>query len=179
LLKKTIDAYCRLLSYLIAVALALMVVLVFGNVVMRYAFNSGFTLSEELSRWLFVWVTFLGAIVAMREGTHLGSDTLVSRLPIGGQKLFMVIGHGLMLFICYLLFKGSLEQVLINWASTSAVMETSMAYFYACGLVMAVSGGVILLERLWRLMTGQLADHELVGIRESEEEPVNAPAPLK
>jgi TRAP-type C4-dicarboxylate transport system permease small subunit len=171
--------YCQALSYLMAAALALMVVLVFGNVFMRYAFNSGFTLSEELSRWLFVWVTFLGAIVAMREGTHLGSDTLVSRLPKSGQQVFMIIGHGLMLFICWLLFKGSYDQVIINWDSTSAVMETSMAYFYGCGLVMAVTAAVILLERLWRLMTGQLADHELVGIRESEEEPVNVPAPLK
>jgi TRAP-type C4-dicarboxylate transport system permease small subunit len=178
-LKKTIDLYCQALSYLIAAMLALMVVLVFGNVVMRYAFNSGFTLSEELSRWLFVWLTFLGAIVAMREGTHLGSDTLVSRLPKRWQKVFMAMGHGLMLFICWLLFKGSYDQVIINLESTSAVMETSMAYFYGCGLVMAVSGAVILLERLWRLMTGQLADHELVGIRESEEEPVNVPAPLK
>ena len=56
-----INGYCRLIGYLMAAMLALMVVLVFGNVVMRYAFNSGFTLSEELSRWLFVWLTFLGA----------------------------------------------------------------------------------------------------------------------
>jgi len=57
-----------------------MVVLVFTNVVMRYAFNSGITISEELSRWLFVWMTFMGAIVALRERAHLGTDTLVSRL---------------------------------------------------------------------------------------------------
>ena len=50
MLKKLIDAYCRFLSYLIAAMLAAMVLLVFGNVFMRYALNSGFTLSEELSR---------------------------------------------------------------------------------------------------------------------------------
>ena len=44
-----INKYCKLLNVLIAAALALMVVLVFGNVVMRYAFNSGLTVSEELS----------------------------------------------------------------------------------------------------------------------------------
>ena len=54
-----------------------MVVLVFGNVVLRYGFNSGITVSEELSRWLFVWLTFLGAIVALREHGHLGTDMLV------------------------------------------------------------------------------------------------------
>jgi hypothetical protein len=44
-----------------------MVVMVFGNVVLRYAFNSGITVSEELSRWLFVWMTFMGAVVALKD----------------------------------------------------------------------------------------------------------------
>ncbi|WP_369908131.1 hypothetical protein [Limnohabitans sp. JirII-29] len=50
MLTKFISIYCRLLEVVIAIALAVMVVLVFGNVILRYAFNSGLTLSEELSR---------------------------------------------------------------------------------------------------------------------------------
>ena len=61
--------------------LAAMVVMVFGNVVLRYGFNSGITASEELSRWLFVWMTYLGAVVALRNRAHLGTDSVVSRLP--------------------------------------------------------------------------------------------------
>jgi len=179
MLDRFIGGYCRILSWLIALALAVMVVLVFTNVVLRYAFSSGITISEELSRWLFVWLTFLGAIVAMREGAHLGSDTLVSRLPVAGKKLFFVLGHLLMLFVCWLLFKGAYEQTLINLSSTSAVMEVSMGIFYACGVLTAVSVALILLHNLWRLLTGQLAESELIGVRESEEEPIDVPAPLK
>ena len=175
MLNRLLNQYCRCLEILISLALALMVVLVFGNVVMRYAFNSGITLSEELSRWLFVWVTFLGAIVAMKDG----SDTLVSKLSVRWQKIFLVIGHGLMLFICWLLFKGSLDQTIINWDSTSAVMEASMGIFYACGMVLAVSGALILIDHVLRLFRGELADSELIGVRESEEEPIDVPAPLK
>ena len=76
MLEKLIDGYCQLISYLIAALLALMVVLVFGNVFMRYAFNSGFSISEELSRWLFVWLTFLGAVAALRSNAHLGTCLL-------------------------------------------------------------------------------------------------------
>ena len=83
--KKLIDGYCQFIGYLIAAALAVMVVLVFGNVVMRYAFNSGFTVSEELSRWLFVWLTFLGAVIALRDNAHLGTDMLVGKLGPAGQ----------------------------------------------------------------------------------------------
>ena len=64
-----------------------MVVLVFGNVVLRYGFNTGITVSEEVSRWLFVYMTFLGAIVALREHGHLGVDMLVNRLPVAGKKI--------------------------------------------------------------------------------------------
>ncbi len=78
--EKLIDGYCKLIGYLIAAMLATMVALVFGNVFMRYAFNSGFTLSEELSRWLFVWMTFLGAVVALRSNAHLGTDMLAGSL---------------------------------------------------------------------------------------------------
>ncbi len=174
-----LDKYCRLLTALMVAALAMMVVLVFANVVLRYVFNSGITLSEELSRWLFVWLTFMGAIVAMHEGAHLGTDMLVSRMSVRGKKACLVLGHVLMLYICWMLFKGSLDQVKINWDSTSAVMEVSQAFFYSSGVVCAASGAVILLNHLWRLLRGELSETELIGIRESEEEPVDLPKPVQ
>ncbi|MDO9197102.1 TRAP transporter small permease [Rhodoferax sp.] len=172
-----LNKYCRLLSWLMAASLALMVLLVFTNVVLRYALNSGITVSEELSRWLFVWLTFLGAIVALNERTHLGTDMLVSRLNATGKKVCLGLGHLLMLFICWLLFKGSLDQVKINWDSTSAAMEVSMAIFYGCGLVFAVSGAAILLNDFWRLLSGKISDAELIGIRESDDMPHGDPHP--
>ena len=45
--------------------------------------------------------------------------------------------------------------------------------------VLGVMGGLVLLESLWRFVTGRLPESELIGIRESEEEPVDAPAPIK
>lgn len=179
MIQSLLDRYCRLLSFVAAAALAVMVVLVFTNVVLRYAFNSGITVSEELSRWLFVWLTFMGAIVALNNRAHLGTDTLVSRLPLRGKKICLGVGHVLMLFICWLLFQGTLEQVKINWTSASAVMEVSMAIFYGCGMVFAVSAAVILLHDFWRLLSGQLSEDQLIGIRESEEALVDLPKPVR
>ena len=171
MVKKWIDGYCKLLSYAIAAALAVMVVLVFGNVFMRYAFNSGFAVSEELSRWLFVWLTFLGAVVALRDNAHLGTDMLIGRLGPAGKKLCMGLSLLLMLFCLWLLFKGSYDQTLINWETTSAVMEVSVSYFYASGMVFAVLGAIIVLSNLWLLLTGQLGDAQLVMMQESEDVP--------
>jgi TRAP-type C4-dicarboxylate transport system permease small subunit len=175
MVEKLIARYCRMLSWLMAASLAVMVVLVFTNVVLRYALNSGIAVSEELSRWLFVWLTFLGGIVALHERAHLGTDILVSRLSVRGKKFCLGLGHLLMLFVCWLLFKGSLDQVKINWDATSAAMEVSMGIFYACGLVFSVSGAVILLADFWRLITGQMRNDQLVGIRESEDQPQGTP----
>ena len=161
---RLIDGYCRLLEWTIALVLALMVVLVFGNVVLRYAFNSGITVSEEISRWLFVWLTFLGAIVALKEHGHLGSDMLVSRLPVLGKKICLILGHLLMLYITWLLFSGSLAQARINWDVEAPVTGASVAIFYGAGVVFAVSAGVLLLRDTWRALTGQLSEAELVMV---------------
>ena len=169
MLDRLIHGYCRLIGYLIAAALVVMVALVFGNVVMRYAFNSGFTVSEELSRWLFVWLTFLGAVVALRDNAHLGTDMLVGRLGARGKRICMGLSLALMLYCMALLFKGSLEQFRINVDSQSPVMEASMGWFYACGMVFSVLGAPILLQDLFKLLTGQIDDDHLLLMQESEE----------
>ena len=164
-----IDGICRLFSWLMVACLVGMVVMVFGNVVLRYGFNSGITMSEELSRWLFVWMTFMGAVIAVRRHGHLGTDTLVSRLPPAGKKACFVAAHVLMLALCALMAKGAWTQMVINYGTTSAVMQASMAWFYASGVVFAVLASLILLDELYRLVTGKLADEELVGVKESED----------
>ncbi|WP_418160506.1 TRAP transporter small permease [Benzoatithermus flavus] len=167
---RIVDGYCQLLKLLIAVFLAVMVVLVFGNVLLRYAFNTGITTSEELSRLLFVWLTFLGAIVAMREHGHLGVDVLVKRLPAGGRKLCLVLGHLLMLYATWLFLAGSWQQTLINLDVASPATGFSMGLFYAPGVVFSLSAGLILLYDLYRVLAGRLKESELVMVRESEEE---------
>jgi TRAP-type transport system small permease protein len=167
---KIVDAYFWLLKALIAFFLAIMVVLVFGNVVLRYAFNSGITVSEELSRWLFVWLTFLGAIVAMREHGHLGVDSLVKRLPTSGKKAALIVSQVLMLYVTWLILRGSWEQTLINWGVSAPVSGLSVGLFYGVGVVFAVSTGLILVADLYRAVAGRLSESELVMVKESEEQ---------
>ena len=164
-----IDRYCRLLEWAIVLLLALMVLLVFGNVVLRYAANSGITVSEELSRWLFVWMTFLGAIVAVKEHAHLGTDMLVSKLGPKGKRVCLALGQVLMLYATWLLFSGSLAQARINWDVEAPVTGLSVAIFYSAGIVFAVSAGLLLAREMWRTVSGDLRDDELVMVQESED----------
>ena len=162
--------YCKVLEAVMACCLIAMVALVFGNVVLRYVFNSGITVAEELSRWLFVWLTFLGGIVALREHAHLGTEVLVGRLGPFGKKLCLVAGYVLMLLTCWLLFRGALEQTKINWDVSAPSSGASMAWFYAVGIVFSVSAAAILLNDLWKLLTGRVAEADLIIIKESEDQ---------
>lgn len=164
-----LDRFCKLLEALMVLLLALMVLLVFGNVVLRYAFDSGITVSEEASRWMFVWMTFLGAIVAIKERGHLGTDMLVSRLPNAGKRACLIVGHLLMLYVTWLLFDGSLAQTKINWDVEAPVTGASVALFYGSGVFFAVCAALLLLRETWRALSGRISDDELVMVQESED----------
>ena len=169
IVNRLIDALCRLFETLLVILLALMVVLVFGNVVLRYALNSGIAVSEEVSRWLFVWMIFLGAIVALKEQGHLGTDMLTSRLPLAGKKVLAVVAHVMMLYATWLLFSGSWTQVVINREVLAPVSGASMAIFYGSGLVFAACSAIILLLQLWRILSGAATEADLGMSQESED----------
>ena len=166
---RLIDRYCRLLDAVSALFLLVMVILVFGNVVLRYVFNSGITVSEEISRWLFVWVTFMGSVVALRRHAHLGTDVLVGRLGPGGKKVCLVVGHLLMIWITWLLLKGSWEQTVINMQNTAPASGLPLAIVYGAGVFYAVSTAPLLVIDLVRVLRGELSDEELVMVQESED----------
>lgn len=131
----------RSLEVCIALCLATMGVLVFGNVVLRYGFNSGIVFSEEISRLLFVWLTFLGTILASREHAHLGVDSLVRRLPHSARQACILVSGVLMILMCGLLFWGSLKQFDINLDNAMPVSGIPYASVYAAGI--AASLGLI------------------------------------
>ncbi len=166
---KVLDNFCRLLEAVMGLLLAAMVVLVFGNVVLRYAFNSGITISEELSRWLFVWMTFLGAVVALKDNGHLGTDMLVGQLGRSGKIVCLVIAQLAMLFVTWLLLSGAWAQVQINREVEAPVSGLSVGWFYLSGVVFAVLSGLILVGQLLRTLSGRLSDAELVLVQESED----------
>ena len=167
---KAIDLYCQVLKAVIAVCLAVMVVLVFGNVALRYIFNSGITMSEELSRWLLVWLTFLGAIVALRQHAHLGVDTLVRMLPPKGRFICFVASYLLMLYADWLLMLGSWKQAVITFADQAPATGLSVGlFFYSSGVVFGISAAVILIYDLLRVITGRASEDDLIAVKETEE----------
>ncbi|WP_234262776.1 TRAP transporter small permease [Hydrogenophaga sp. NFH-34] len=170
----------RAMEAFLAFCLLSMVVMVFGNVVLRYGFDSGIMVSEELSRFAFIWLVFVGAVVAMHEGAHLGVDSLVSRLPRQGKLVCLAISQLLIVICCAMFFWGTWRQHEVNQTTMAQVTGLSMIWVFGMGYFSSLGIGSIALHKLWCIVTGRIADDELVAVRESEEEtdPDHGAAPV-
>ena len=168
-MKTLSDLFFRLVECLLVVMLSAMVIMVFGNVVLRYGFNDSIISSEELSRFLFIWITFLGAIVTLRENAHLGVDTVVRKLGLRGKKTAAIVSNLMMIGCCALMFYGTFKQHGINASTRSAVTEIPMIWVYGVGYVASIAMTLILLGKLLRLVRGDVTEEELVQVKESEE----------
>jgi len=172
-----IDRMFKATEALLAALLLGMVLMVFGNVVLRYAFNSGIQVSEELSRFFFVWLTFIGAIVAMRDGSHLGMDGFVDRLSRRGKLACLAASQTIVLVCCAMLFWGTWQQHEVNATTQAPVTGLSMIWVFGVGYLTSLGIGVHAVHALWRIAGGRLRDDELVQVTESEEMPHDAAHP--
>lgn len=170
-MQKTSDLFFKLLELLVVISLVAMVIMVFGNVVLRYAFNSGILVSEEMSRYCFIWLTYIGAMIAMRERGHLGVDTLVKHLPVAGKKACLLVSESLMLLCNALFVIGTWKMHELQVSNVSPVVGISMIWIYGIGYVVGIVMALFNLHVLARLFTGRITEDELVQVVESEDMP--------
>lgn len=140
---------------LLALALAAMVVMVFGNVALRYVFDSGIIVSDELSRFLFVWVTFLGAVIVMGQGGHLGFDLVARALPRAGQQACRIVSDALVLLCCGVFLKGAWAQTVLNMSNAAPISGLPLGWAYASAVVAGVGLGALALADLVAALAGR------------------------
>ena len=166
LLQSAIAGFDRLLEVTLVVCMIVMFIFVFINVMMRLLMNSGIDISEELPRFAFVWMCFVGAVVGMRRHSHLGVDMVVAALPLLGRKICWGISQAIMA-VCsaYMLYGTWLQHDIIE-KNASAVMQISMLYVYGISYLAGAAIIVICLANLVRLLLGQVEEHELIDVQE-------------
>ncbi|HEY8383277.1 MAG TPA: TRAP transporter small permease [Microvirga sp.] len=163
-----IDRAFKLFEVLIVLCLAAMVAMVFGNAVLRKAsdwglvlFGGGIDVSEELSRIIFVWLTFIGAVVVARENAHLGVDTLVARFGTQGRTAMMVLSDLFVILCCAVFFWGTWRQAGLHVSNTAPITGMSMIWVYGVGFFASLGMGLLALARIVRALTGRLGPLEL------------------
>ena len=165
-LKLVADTFTRALEVMMVLCLLVMLVMVFGNVVLRLVFNTGIDLSEEMPRYAFVWMTFLGAIVGMRRRAHLGVDMLVRALPVLGRRVCWGISQAIMLVCCLYIVYGTYLQHDIITGNASPVAQISMLWVFGVSYITGTAIAIICVSNLIRLFAGTVPDNELIDVHE-------------
>ena len=131
MIAKLDKAFLLLNRVLLMALLALMSALVFANVVLRYTTGDSIVWAEELSRYLMIWLTFLGAGLVLRYGGHLAVDNLQDLLPApAGRWLRALIVLCVAGFAVCMIWIGT-DYTLRTWAQTTPVMELPFGLIYS------------------------------------------------
>lgn len=162
-MQRVVDLGFRAIETLLVVMLAIMVVMVFANVVLRYGFGSGITVYEEVSRFLFVWVTFLGAVSVMRERGHLGFDVIFKMLPGLGRRICHVLSDLLMLGCALVFLWGAWQQTVINTNNVAPVSGIPISWVYASAVVSGLGLAALIVADLIGALFFHTPDESFVG----------------
>lgn len=160
-MNKILTGGVRLVEFLLVLLMAGMALMVFTNVVLRYGFNTGFVISEEMSRIFFIWLTFVGAVVTFLEHGHLGVESLVRVFGRRGRVICMGLTNALIVFCCVILFTGAWMQAPLNASVRAPVSSMPMILVYGVAFFTSLGIGVIALWRLIRIMMGQVTEEEI------------------
>lgn len=144
----------KLLRGFMVATMAIMSILVFINVVLRYGFNSNIGISEELSRLLFVWLTFLGAISAFAKNLHVRVDTFLRRMPPRLRRVTSILSDVAMLFVCGMILLGCWRLAILSTDNYLPVSGIPVSVLYFAGVPAALFIGGMLVMRLWQALPG-------------------------
>ncbi|WP_339234520.1 TRAP transporter small permease [Oceanobacillus sp. FSL W7-1281] len=136
---KGLDRLCMLLLVVItAVMTGSLVIMIFG----RNFFNTSFASLEEISRYTFVWLTFIGAAIAFKRKEHMGMDFIVSKLRGKAAKYVEALQDifALILFALFIYYGAELAVLNMNVVSLQSGIPMGYVYFIIpiSGFIMAV-----------------------------------------
>ena len=114
----------------VVLLMMLMAALVFANVVTRYAFGFSLNWSEEIARYAMVWVTYLGAGLALREGQHVAIEYLQTLLPARFRPYARALVWLVILLFLIVLTVAGFRFSAFAWQQRSPVMGWRMGAVY-------------------------------------------------
>ncbi|MDD0825008.1 TRAP transporter small permease [Mannheimia sp. AT1] len=138
----------KILEALAVLILSAMSILVFLNVVLRYGFNSSINVTEEISRFMFVWLAFLGAVLAFSENQHVRVTILTDKLSPFVAKVLSVLTDLAMLFCCYLIVDGSWTQFNLNINNLAPISGLPQGITFLASTIAGALIGVLIIARV-------------------------------
>ncbi|MFZ7125248.1 MAG: TRAP transporter small permease [Desulfobacterales bacterium] len=144
-MRNLLDWMDRIINWVLALLMAAMVVIIAAQVWYRFVLNDPLSWSEELGRYLFVWISFLGAAAGVRYQVHLGIDLLQKVLPPKPYRIVVVLMNLIIQVFLVVIIVWGFRILAIVRFQTSASMNISMLYPY---LAVPVGGIFMLINSL-------------------------------
>lgn len=149
-MKTLIDGYHRLLTWLLVGTVAVLIVPVTMQIVSRYtALIPSYIWTEELSRFMFIWMVMIGAMVAVREGTHFDVDVWPDLSPRASARLHIVSNLFVLVFALVFVWWG-IKFVRFGWSQESELAELPMPFIFLAWPVAGLTWVVFLGEAFVR-----------------------------
>ncbi|GLQ17182.1 TRAP transporter small permease [Maritalea porphyrae] len=128
------SAVTRLEENVLAILLALITIISFVQVVMRYGFNASFGGALELTRIIFAWLILFGMSYGVKMGTHLGVDAFIRMLPKKGLRYAAIFGAAATLLYAVMLISVDWMKIFGVSSKGGAVVYWSKMYQLQLGL---------------------------------------------
>jgi TRAP-type C4-dicarboxylate transport system permease small subunit len=122
-----------------------MVVLVSMQVMLRYIFGTGVFWAEEFVRYAYIWLIFLGSVIAIKQNAHIGFDLLMVKIPIKPRRVIYCFGDVLIMFFLLIQTVYGIDIILKTKGMLSATIRIPMPWVY---YVFPLSGILMLIELL-------------------------------
>lgn len=170
------DRFARFYKFVCVLILTFMVLIVFVNACMRYMMHSGFVATEEVLRYLFIYLTFLGMVEVAAERGHIAVTILTDFLPRRIRTVIYIIGYVLAIYALWVLLEGSFEYYGESGTSTGQVTGMPFRVIIA-SLIFGAAGVMVFVFRDLVLACRALfVTHEEFPPKLVEEELKNAAA---
>ncbi len=139
----------KIIRVMLCMLLISMVLIVFANVISRYYLNAALAWSEEVTRFMLIWMVFLGAVLAYVNDEHLGLDVLVRSLPRRLQLGVAVLADMLIMFAVWLLIHGAFILTVGSWEWEAPATSVPYGYIYT---IVPVCGTILLLQAFCKML---------------------------
>ena len=147
----------RVVEILVVVQFAVLVVVVTAAVFARYVLNDSIVWAEELSRYLFVWVSFLGGGLGVGRNIHVGVDSLVEILPRAPKLVVQIVAEAMIVFFTAVLVWAGAQFTAFGMRNDALLLPIAMGYVY---LAVPVGSFIMLINA-----AANLYDHVLTLAR--------------
>ncbi|WHY71977.1 TRAP transporter small permease [Fictibacillus enclensis] len=169
---KWVDKLNQVLEKLLGLVLAVMTLVVFYQVMVRFvltSFGGQFSApwTEELARYLMIWLVFIGGAVAARKANSLAVEILIQSVPPLVGRLVKVGSHIASLIFYAFIFVIGLVWIQFGLSETSPVMKVSMSYIYAA---MSVGSGLMILNTITILVDAYVNKKDILEVIDVEVE---------